>query len=155
MLERRWVFVVKVLDKPGALTATASVFSNRGVSLEAILGSGIAATTEEDGRLIFRFLATDRKKEMLQRVLERLSKVVQVDTYLYDDPKLRAIAVIKACNLDGIDLSSQAVQTETISQTETSQTFLLTGATLAVEQVIETLRQQSRLLDVVMAAIAV
>ena len=155
MLERRWVFVVQVLDKPGALTATASVFSNRGVSLEAILGSGIAATTEEDGRLIFRFLATDRKKEMLQRVLERLSKVIQVDAYLYDDPKLRAIAVIKACNLDGIDLSSKAVQTETISQTETSQTFLLTGATLAVEQVIETLRQQSRLLDVVMAAITV
>lgn len=154
MPEQRWVFVVKVLNKSGALTATASVFSNRGVSLQAILGSGIAANTEEDGRLVFSFQATHRKKEMLQRVLERLSKVTQIDAYRYDDPKLRAIAVVKARPLDGIDWDT-SVQTETISQTESSQTVLLTGATLAVEQMIETLRQRSQLVDVVMATIAV
>lgn len=154
MSEQRWVFV-KAFDKPGSLTATASVFSNRGVSLEAILGSGIAATTENDGRLVFTFQATNRKKEMLQRALERLSRVMQVDGYLYSDPRLRAIAVIKAGNLEGIDFNTEAVQTEIISQTEESQLFLLTGTPLVIEQVIEALRQRSRLLDVVMAAIAV
>jgi hypothetical protein len=41
-----------------------------------------------------------------------------------------------------------------ISQTADHQTILLTGATLAVETVIETLRQQQVLLDVVVSAIA-
>jgi acetolactate synthase small subunit len=155
MGELQWVLVVKVLNKSGAVTAVASVFSNRGVSLEAIVGSGIAATTEEDGRLILRFHATERKKTMLQRALERLSKVVQVEAYGYDDPRLRSVAVVKASSLAGVDLNADAIQTETIAQTDEEQTVLLTGATIAVEQVIETLRQRSQLVDVVMAAIAV
>jgi hypothetical protein len=47
------------------------------------------------------------------------------------------------------------IQTETITETQEEYTLLLTGTTIAVEQLIETLRQQSRLKDVVMAAIAV
>ncbi len=69
MSEQRWVFVVKALDQPGTLTAAASVFSNRGISLEAVLGSGIASTVIEDGRLILSFRATKRKQEMLLRAL--------------------------------------------------------------------------------------
>jgi len=39
--QQRWVFVVRALNRPGTVTAAAAVFSNRGVSLEGILGSGI------------------------------------------------------------------------------------------------------------------
>ena len=64
MANQRWVFVVRALDKPGTLTATAVVFSNRGVSLESILASGIAPTTLEEGRLILIFRATPEKKRV-------------------------------------------------------------------------------------------
>lgn len=154
MSEQRWVFVVKALDQPGTLAAAASVFSNRGVSLEAILGSGIASTAIEDGRLILSFRATERKKEMLLRALERLASVLQVKDYPYADANLRAIAIAKVSSLKNILLDlDTAVQTETISQTAEEQVLLLTGSTSAVEQVIQALRQQSVLLDLVTAAI--
>jgi acetolactate synthase small subunit len=153
--EQRWVFVVKCLDRPGSLTAAASVFSNRGVSLEAILSSGIAATSIEAGRLILSFRATERKKEMLMRALGRLSSVSQVDHYLYDDPALRSIALAKVSSSSAIEFSSDLVQAETISETAESTMLLLTGNPVAVESMIETLRQRSFLLDLVTAAIAI
>ena len=155
MTEQRWVFVVKCLDQPGSLTATASVFSNRGVSLEAILSSGMAATSIEAGRVIFSFRATERKKEMLLRALGRLSSVLQVDHYLYDDPALRSIALAKVSSPAAIEFSSDLVQAEMISETAEGVLLLLTGNPIAVESVIETLRQRSLLLDLVTAAIAI
>jgi acetolactate synthase small subunit len=155
MPEQRWVFVVKCVDRPGVLTAAASVFSNRGVSLEAILSSGIAATSIETGRLILSFRATDRKKEMLLRALGRLSSVLQVDHYLYDDPALRSIALAKVSSPTAIEFSSDRVQVEKISETAEGSLLLLTGDPVAVESVLKTLRQQSLLLDLVTAAIAI
>ena len=152
-MSQRWVFVVKALDQPGTLTAAAFVFSNRGISLEAILGSGITSTALEEGRLILSFRATERKKEMLLRALERLSSVLQVTSYLYDDPKLRTIAIAKVSSLEDISFDTEAVQVETIA-TPDSLRLLLTGSTLAVEQVIQTLRQTEVLQDLVTATIA-
>ena len=155
MTDQRWVFVVRCLDQAGSLTAASSVFSNRGVSLEAILSSGIAATSIEPGRVIFSFRATKRKKEMLLRALGRLSSVSQVDHYPYDDPALRSIALAKISSPGAIEFSSDLVQTETISETAEGTLLLLTGNPVAVENLIETLRQQSLLLDLVTAAIAI
>lgn len=153
MLEPRWVFVVKALDKPGTLAAAASVFSNRGVSLEAILGSGINPNTTEDARLVLSFQASERKKTMLMRALQRLSRVVEVDAYPYTDPQLRAIAIAKVSSLDGIELNT--VQTEAIAQSVDSQTFLLTGSPAAIDEVVDRLRQHQVLMDVVLTTIAI
>jgi len=153
MSEQRWVFVVRAIDQPGTLTAAASVFSNRGISLEAILGSGIASTAIEEGRLILSFRATKRKKEMLLRALERLSSVLQVTDYSYDDPRLRTIAIAKVSNLENIWLDSEVIQVETIATSPDGLRLLLTGNTLAVEQGIQMLRQEGVLLDLVTAVI--
>lgn len=156
MAEQRWVFVVKCLDQSGVLSAVASVFANRGVSLEAILGSGIAASPAartEEGRLILSFRATERKKNMLRRVLERLSAISQVEAYAYSDPNLRAIAVVKVQHLDSIDLGLALA--ETISQTAEAQTLLLAGPTVVLEAIVQQLRQQELLIDLVMSAVTV
>ena len=58
---QRWMFVVCALNQPGTLTAAATVFSNRGVSLEGFLGSGIDSSTIENGRLLFSCRATPQK----------------------------------------------------------------------------------------------
>lgn len=153
MAEQRWVFVVKAQDKPGALTAAASVFSNRGVSLETISGSGIALTEASEGRIVLSFWANERKKDMLLRALQRLSTVVQVQAYPYSSPELRAIGVARVANK--ADLSASQVQIEIISQHADSKSILLTGGPPAVETVIEMLREQNALLDVVTAVMAV
>ena len=153
MTEQRWVFVVKAQDKPGALTAAASVFSNRGVSLNTILGSGMTPADAEGGRIILSFWANERKKDMLLRALQRLSSILQVQAYPYSSPELRAIGVIR---VDAkADVSASEVQTEIISNQGDSKSILVTGGPSAVETMIEKLREQNALLDVVITVMAV
>ena len=90
---QRWMFVVHALNKPGTLTDAAAVFSDRGVSLEGFLGSGIATSSVEDGRLLFSFRATVAKKNLLRRSLQRLPSVSQVNEHAFDDDRLRLVAV--------------------------------------------------------------
>lgn len=159
----RWVFVVRALDKPGTLTATAAVFSHRGVSLEAILGSGIASTTTEDGRLILTFRATAQKQAMLLRSLERLATVMQVSVYTYDDPLLRAIAVVKLSDANAVDLSVLPLNIDPIGAGQSSENseqdgavqLLITGSPPSVDDAIAKLREQGVLKDIVMATIAI
>ena len=153
MAEERWVFVVKAQDKPGALTAAASVFSNRGVSLETILGSDIGITKAQEGRIVISFWANERKKEMLLRALQRLSVVLQVQAYPYSSPELRAIGVARVAAK--ADLSGFEVQIDIISEQADSKSILVTGNPPAVETVIETLREQNALLDVFTSVMAV
>ncbi len=153
MTEQRWVFVVKAQDKPGALTAAASVFSNRGVSLNTILGSGMTPTEAEGGRIIISFWANERKKDMLLRALQRLSSILQVQAYPYSSPELRAIGVIR---VDAkADVSASEVQIELISNQGDSKSLLVTGSPPTVETMIENLRKQNALLDVVITVMAV
>lgn len=151
----RWFFVVRALNKPGTLTAAAAVFSNRGVSLEGILGSGIGTTTAEDGRMLFSFRATQPKQNLLKRSLERLPSIFQVTAYAYEDKRLRAIAVAKVVPKACINPDAEDLSVETISRTENSLLLLLSGGTIAVEDAIDHLRQQQQLKDVVMSAITV
>lgn len=158
----RWVFVVRALDKPGTLTATAAVFSHRGVSLESILGSGIASTTTEDGRLILTFCATPQKQAMLLRSLERLSSVMQVSVYRYDDPLLRAIAVVSLSDPNAVDLSALPLRVEPITGEPSTNLaegrashVLLTGNPPAVAEAIAKFREHGILNDVVVATIAI
>jgi len=155
MPEQRWVFVIKAQDQPGALTAAAGVFSNRGVSLETILGSGMNSTSIGVGRFVLSFRAAERKKDMLLRVVERLSTVIQVDCYHYSSSVLRAIAVVRVSSATDINWEASDVQMEIVSKDTDSQTMLLTGGTPAVEQWVETLRERNTLLDVAMSVMAV
>jgi acetolactate synthase small subunit len=127
MANQRWIFVVRALDRPGSLTAAAAVFSNRGVSLEGILGSGIAPNTAEDGRLIFSFRATEPKQALLKKALERLSSVFCVDAYAYEDEHLRAIAVAKLSQSVKLSHDDDDYFVETIAQTECDRMVMLTG----------------------------
>ncbi|MGD1899823.1 MAG: hypothetical protein ACFB16_23110 [Phormidesmis sp.] len=152
--ENRWMFVVQALNKPGTLTDAAAVFSNRGVSLEGFLGSGIDTNTVEDGRLLFSFRATLAKQAVLKRSLERLPSIFKVDAYTYDDKRLRAIAVAKLSPETQIQTVDN-LHTETIEQTADTLLLLLSGRTTVVESAIAHFRQQQQLQDVVMSAITV
>ncbi|HAA30181.1 MAG TPA: hypothetical protein DCE56_23975 [Cyanobacteria bacterium UBA8553] len=155
MAEQRWVFVIKAQDKPGAMAAAASVFSTRGVSLDTILGGQMTGTGTDGGRIVLSFRATQRKQDMLLRVVERLSAVLKVDCYPYSSSELRAIAIVQVSASTDTDWKVSNVQTEIISISNDSQRILLTGSTSAVEQIVEMLHEQNALLDVAMSVMAV
>jgi acetolactate synthase small subunit len=151
----RWIFVVRVLDQPGTMTAAAAVFSNRGISLEGILGSGIGSTTVGDGRLILSFCATLKKQALLYRALERLPSVFKVDAYAYEDERLRAIAIAKLTLTGKLPQDDDRYSVETLAQNGAERMVMLKGTPPAVEGAIAQFRQQNQLNDVVMSYIAI
>ena len=156
MANQRWIFVIRALDKPGTLTNAAAVFSNRGVSLEGVLGSGIDPVTVNDGHILFSFRATEQKQAMLKRSLERLTSIFRVDAYAYDDERLRAIAVAKLTPDARVGPDAEDLYVETITRnSEDEVMLLLSGRTTAVEEAITRFREQQQLKDVVMSTITV
>ncbi|MEJ5250537.1 MAG: hypothetical protein HPY54_17100 [Chthonomonadetes bacterium] len=155
MGDERWVFVIKVQDKPGALTAIASVFSSRGVSVDTTLGSSANTSAELGSTIVLSFRATERKKETLFRTLQRLHQVLQVQAYPYSARELRAIAIARVTPEEKFELSAKQVQAEIISERGDSKTVLLTGSTQAVDKVVQSLRERGSLLDVVTTVMAV
>lgn len=155
MVDERWVFVIKVYDKPGALTAIASVFSSRGVSVDTTLGSSAAGLLEAPSTIVLSFRATERKKETLLRTLARLQQVVQVEAYPYSARELRSIAIARLTPEEKVADLPQGVRTEIISESGDSKTVLLTGATQAVDKAVQSLHERGTLKDVVTTVMAV
>lgn len=156
MQDNRWVFVIKVHDKPGTLTAIASVFSSRGVSVETTMGSSSAvAPLEVPSTIVLSFRATERKKEHLMRTIARLQQVIHVEAYPYHARELRAIAVARLAATEHLDDLPHGVQAENISETADTKTVLLAGATQAVEKTLLQLRERGSLHDVVTTVMAV
>lgn len=153
--DERWVFVVRVLDKPGTLSAAAAVFSNRGVSLEGILGSGIGLAPPGDGRLILSFRATAQKQALLRRALAHVPNIFQVDAYAYDDPRLRAIAIAKLAPNAKILTDDDCYAIETLAHSDQERMVMLNGSPPALESAIARFRAQNQLNDVVMSYIAI
>ena len=155
MANERWVFVIKVHDKPGALTAIASVFSSRGVSVDTTLGSSAAGLLEAPSTIVLSFHATECKKETLLRTLARLQQVVQVEAYPYTARELRSIAIVRVTPDEKIAELPREVHTEIISESGDSKTVLLTGATRAVDRAVHSLHERGTLKDVVATVMAV
>ena len=73
MAERSWIFTLDVLDRPGIAMRVTNVLSQRGLNIQEILG-----VTDEDtasGHIVLRFCASERMKDYVKRVLERLDGV--------------------------------------------------------------------------------
>lgn len=152
-MEQRWVFTIKSQDRAGVLTAATAVFSNRGVSLESILGGGSFLTGAESGRFVLCFRATQRKQELLVRTLERLSSVEQVTVYPYFSSQVRAVAIVRLA--EAVELKSDRVQVDPIDSSPEGHILLLSGSTSVVEQLIETFKSQNVLLDAAVSVVAV
>ncbi len=155
MTGERWVFVIKVHDKPGALTAIASVFSSRGVSVDTTLGSSSATVLDAPSTIVLSFRATERKKETLLRTIARLQHVQHVEAYPYSARELRSIAIARVTPDEKTADLPRGVQAELISERGDSKTILLTGSTQAVDKVVQSMRERGALLDVVSTVMAV
>lgn len=96
MQAQRWIFVIKIIRKPGVLNSISGVFANWGISLEiAMLNAG--GTEGSDGIVILSFASNQRKRAILERNISRLSRVSELKSYRYETDELRMIA---ACIVD-------------------------------------------------------
>ncbi len=86
-----WVALVHGEDRPGTLTALASVFSSRGVSFESL---ATGAVDGEVGSIAVTFTTTPRRQALLIRTVARLAVVSAVRVRRADDPVVLAAAIV-------------------------------------------------------------
>lgn len=145
----RWVFVLKVQDRPGSLSAVASVFSNRGVSLDMILGNSMARSTPETDTIVVSFRSHERRKEELRRTLERMSRVRGVQDYSWDSPELRAFAVARITKEAAEAGADPGLVLEQINESGDHCTVLVSGTPEEVERAVTRWREDGKLVDLV------
>ena len=92
---KHWVFRVGVADRAGALTSIASAFSNRGVSIETVVGHGTAFPGAPGGAVVTTFWCSEAEKAEIVRVVSRLSKVTSLEEHPYESESLRKSALVR------------------------------------------------------------
>jgi len=92
--KKHWVFRVHVDDRAGALTSIASAFSNRGISIDTVVGHGHTLTSSRDGTVVVTCRCTEDEKDVMVRTVKRLSKVLALEEHPYESDILRKSAVI-------------------------------------------------------------
>jgi hypothetical protein len=92
---KRWVFRVRVADRAGALTSIASAFSNRGISIDTVVGHGAAYAGSHDGAVVVTFSCTEAEKDAIVRIVRLLSKVEGLEEHPYESTSLRKGALIR------------------------------------------------------------
>jgi acetolactate synthase small subunit len=81
----RWIFLLQVKSRPGALSAVTAIFADRSVSIETITAHDSSCTGAVSGTVLLTFAASAAKKNYLARVLSRSVMVEEVVQYRYDD----------------------------------------------------------------------
>jgi acetolactate synthase small subunit len=154
--EPAWLFSIRVADRPGALAAIASVFAHRGVSLTSAMGQDAAEDPEARGTVVVTFCATPKRKQELQRVLQRLPRVFEVRDYAYRDPMLRKAALVRARPGAALDREPPPpLAVERIGEKEEAEIYLIAGPPADVDTWLTTLRASGAILSTVQAAMAV
>jgi acetolactate synthase small subunit len=144
----RWLFAVKIMDKPGVLTAVASVFSHRGVSLRMIVGSTLASLEEGRSTLLVSFEASPAKMRMLRRTVERLAKVINVQSYRYDSIYLRAVASVQIPRSVALQLlPEEEVELVRVASFDQYERLLVIGAPPAIDRFLSRLRHDNHLYE--------
>lgn len=153
-----WLFIVRVQDKPGVLTRMASVFSNRGVSLDSITGHGALGNIL--GTLIITLRATEKKKNELERTLRRVNDITSVMVYDYNHAHLRKSSLV--CLKAGFEEMKkkwidwqEETGLELVKSGEGDSVYLITGKPITVDALVEKLIKEELLLDIVSSTIAV
>jgi acetolactate synthase small subunit len=81
----RWIFLLKLRNRAGVLSALTAVFADRGVSIESLTAHAGSGHGTPDGTAILTFAAPEAKKDHLARLLTRHAAVRALTEYRYDD----------------------------------------------------------------------
>ena len=150
MNKKHWFFRVWVRDRAGALTSIASAFSNRGISIESVVGHGADPTAGCDGTVLVAFTCQEDEKDAMMRVLQRLSKVERVEEHPYLGDYLRKTAVVKTSRALGprdLATDTKFLTFEAMHNDSTGWTYFLGGPPNELDPILLTLKESGVLLD--------
>lgn len=139
---RHWVFRAHVVDRAGALTSIASAFSNRGINIQTVVGHGAEGEAAHEGTVVMTFRCSEQEKDMMARVVRRLSKVVRLEERPYNSHTLRKSAIIRVSRrLAPRDVAGEEtfLTCELMSQDSNSFVYFLAGAPSELDPVLHRL----------------
>ena len=147
MSEQRWIFVIKIIRKPGVLNAISGVFANWGISLEiAMLNAG--GSEGSDGIVILSFACSVRKCAILERNIQRLSRVRELRSYPYETDKLRMIAACTVAPGCVMPLDEK-IEIEEHMRKDNSKMVYLSGTVKDVDVYLRPLLANKSIIDMV------
>lgn len=155
--ERHWFFRIWVYDRAGALTSIASAFSNRGISLDSVVGHGADKAAGCDGTVLVTFTCSEDEKDAIKRVVKRLSKIKRVEEHRYLADYLRKTVVVKVSRkLRPLDVAGENafLTCEEMHHDSTGWTYFLGGSPSQLDPILRKLERDSLLLDQVFAITA-
>ncbi len=147
---QHWLFRIWVQDRAGALTSIASAFSNRGVSLDSVVGHGADKSEGCDGTVLATFTCTESEKEALKRVIGRLSKIRRVEEHPYLADHLRKTVVMKASRkLRPVDVAGETtfLTCEEMHHDSTGWTYFIGGSPNQLDPILRRMVRDGLLLD--------
>lgn len=153
---KHWVFRVHLADRAGALTSIASAFSNRGISIETVVGHGAAYTASHDGTAVITFWCTEAEKDQIGRVIDRLSKVLSLEEHPYDSESLRKSALCHTSRrLTPRDVAGREtfLTCELMREARGVFTYFLAGSPSELDPILARFKDEGILLDVVYAVV--
>lgn len=92
------IFSVLCKNEPGVMMRVSKAFTRRQVNLDSIT---VGIEPSGDARIILLFEADERMADFLQRILERLTQVIEVDPLRGETSLVREIALLKTKPLKG------------------------------------------------------
>lgn len=92
------VFSILCKNEPGVLMRISRAFTRRQVNMESVT---VGIEPSGDARIIILFESDERMANFLQKVLERLTQVIEVDPLREETSIVREIALLKTKPLEG------------------------------------------------------
>ncbi|HUU10945.1 MAG TPA: hypothetical protein VM431_10465 [Phycisphaerae bacterium] len=154
--KKHWVFRVGVADRAGALTSIASAFSNRGISIETVVGHGSAYPGAPGGAVVVTFWCTEAEKRQIVRVVERLSKVLSLEERPYESEALRKSALVRVSRrLDPPDVAGREafLTCELMGKVRGTYTYFLAGSPSELDPILGRFVEEGILKDIVFSVI--
>ncbi len=150
--DHHWVFRAHVLDRAGALTSIASAFSNRGISIDTVVGHGAEEKATHDGTVVVTFRCSEEDKDMMVRLIKRLSKVTRLEEHPYDSCSLRKATIIRTNRrLIPRDVAGEEafLTCELMSHDREGWTYFLAGAPSQLDPILQALEDAQVVTDIV------
>lgn len=154
---RHWVFRAHVLDRAGALTSIASAFSNRGISIDTVVGHGAEGRATHDGAVVVTFRCDENDKDMMVRVIRRLSKVTRLEEHPYDSHSLRKSAIIRTTRrLAPRDVAGEDsfLTCELMGSGTEGWTYFVAGAPSQLDPILRKLESKGVITDIVYSVLS-
>jgi hypothetical protein len=154
--KKHWVFRVGVADRAGALTSIASAFSNRGISIETVVGHGTAYPGAPGGAVVATFWCSESEKDAIVRVVGRLSKVTTLEEHPYESESLRKSALVRVTRrLTPPDVAGREafLTCELMREERGTSTYFLAGSPSELDPVLARFVEQGILADIVYSVI--